>query len=99
MISDTLGYIYLQLNRLSDAEKIYVDFVDPDDEGIAPAAKYHYALVLANLGQCDKAQKLIDQITSNKKELLYFPTHERVLVTSRKPDRCPAVSMTLSYHE
>ncbi|MGO8371120.1 pentapeptide repeat-containing protein [Rhizobium ruizarguesonis] len=95
VISDTLGYIDLQLGRLHDAARDY-DFIrDAGSEDIAPSARYHYALVLAGLGRCDEAQKLIEGITSEKGELIYSPTHERVLVPVPAPDPCPLVSKIL----
>ncbi|MER9743799.1 MULTISPECIES: pentapeptide repeat-containing protein [unclassified Mesorhizobium] len=95
VIGDTLGYIDLQRGKLTDAERDYSFIGDAGDEGIAPSARYHYALVLASLGRCDEAQKLIKGITSEKGELIYSPTHERVLVPVPVPDPCPMVSKTL----
>ncbi|MBZ9683340.1 pentapeptide repeat-containing protein [Mesorhizobium sp. CO1-1-2] len=97
VIGDTLGYIDLQMGRLQDAERDYSFIGDAAIEGIVPSARYHYALVLAGLGRCDEAQKLIKGITSEG-ELIYSPTHERVLVPVPIPDPCPLVSKSLDRH-
>jgi uncharacterized protein YjbI with pentapeptide repeats len=94
VISDTIGYIDLQLGRLRDAAIAY-DFIKPGDVGVAPSARYRYALVLAGLGRCDEAQQFINGLRSDSGELIYSPTHERVLVPALSTDACPEVGKTL----
>jgi len=96
LVSDTRGYIYLQLGRLEDARAAYA-FIEPKRRAgslatVLPGSRYRYALVLAGLGMCAEAEEVVTSLWSKDEKPAYTATHERVLVPAPAPDRCPAAS-------
>ncbi|UIK19521.1 pentapeptide repeat-containing protein [Rhizobium leguminosarum] len=89
-ISDTIGYINLQLGRLEEARLAYQFIEQKRAAGslatVEPGSRYRYALVLAALGMCAEAEKVVTSLFDQKPT--YSATHERVLVYLT-PDRCP----------
>ncbi len=93
-ISDTIGYIYLQLGKFKEAKEAY-KFIEEriaagSLDSVEPSSRYRYGLVLAALGMCAEAEKVV------KQEPIYAATHERVLVLPLTPNRCPEVSKILN---
>ncbi|MGO7359993.1 pentapeptide repeat-containing protein [Rhizobium ruizarguesonis] len=96
-ISDTIGYIDLQLGRLEEARGAYKFIEQKTKAGslatVDPGSRYRYALVLAALGMCAEAEEVVTSLFNQTPT--YLATHERVLV-SLTPDRCPVASKFFS---